>query len=268
MNATLETFQPDVVDASFKTPVVVDFWAVWCQPCRIIGPVLEKLEKEANGQWKLVKVNTDDEPELSQHFQIRSIPAVKMIHEGKIVDEFIGALPEVEVRKWLEKHLPNESKNQLEAAKAMLQAGNSAKARKMLEATVKQEPDNAEARVLLAMLLMPDDVDKAAELVETIDEGNPFSNQANAVRTLQRLAHLNETSGEPQEDWNLYRRGIAAFKKGKYAEALEAWIELVSRNRQLDDDGARKACVALFTFLGNEHELTQKYHRRFTSALY
>jgi putative thioredoxin len=268
MNATLEIFQQDVIDASFKTPVVVDFWAVWCQPCRMIGPVLEKLEKEANGQWKLVKVNTDEEPELSQHFQIRSIPAVKMIRDGRIIDEFVGALPEVDVRKWLEKHLPNESKNQLEAAKAMLQAGNSAKARKILEATVKQEPANAEARVLLAILLMPDDIDKAAELVKPIEEESPFSNQANAVRTLQRLAHLNETSGEPEEDWHLYRQGITAFKKGKFAEALDAWIELVGRNRQLDDDGARKACVALFIVLGSEHELTQKYHRRFTSALY
>jgi len=268
MDTRLETFQQDVLDSSFKTPVVIDFWAVWCQPCRMLGPVLEKLEKEANGQWKLVKVNADEEPELGQYFQIRSIPAVKMIRDGKIVDEFIGALPEVEVRKWLEKHLPNESKNQLEMAKSMLQSGNSAKARKMLENTVKQEPNNAEARVLLATLLMSDDVDKAAELVKVIDDENPFGNKANAIRTLHRLTHLNETAGEPKEDWKLYHQGITAFKKGKYAEAFETWIELVSRNRQLDDDGARKACVALFTVLDSEHELTQKYHRRFTSALY
>jgi putative thioredoxin len=268
MNTTLETFQQDVVDASFKTPVVVDFWAPWCQPCRIVGPVLEKLEKEANGQWKLVKVNTDEEPELGQHFQIRSIPAVKMIHQGQIVDEFIGALPEVEVRKWLEKHLPNESKNQLEMSKAMLQAGNLSKARRMLENTVKQEPANAEALVLLATLLAPDDIDKAAELVKSVETENPFANKAKAIQTLQRLAHLKEPVSEPREDWKLYHQGIAAFKKGKYAEALEAWIELLGRNRQLDDDGARKACVALFTLLGNEHELTQKYHRRFTSSLY
>ncbi len=268
MNVTLETFQQEVVDASFKMPVVVDFWAAWCQPCRILGPVLEKLEKEANGQWKLVKVNTDEEPELSQHFQIRSIPAVKMIRDGKIGDEFVGALPEVEVRQWLEKHLPNESQSQLEMARAMLEAGNLAKARKILEAMVKQEPANAEARVLLAALLLPDDIDKAADLVATITDENPMATKAQAIRTLHRLAHLKETAIAPREDWELYHRGIAAFKKGKYAEALEAWIGLVGRNRQLDGDGARKACVALFNLLGNEHELTQNYHRRFTSSLY
>ncbi|MGH7456452.1 MAG: thioredoxin, partial [bacterium] len=246
MNATLETFQKDVLDASSKTPILVDFWAVWCQPCRILGPVLEKLEKEANGQWRLVKVNTDEQPELAQHFQIQSIPAVKLFSQGRVIDEFIGALPEVEVRKWLEKHLPNESKSQLEMAKAMLQSGNLAKARKILESAVKQDPANDEARILLAALLLPDEIDKAADLVATITDDNPMANKAQAIRTLHRLAHLKETASEPKEDWKLYHRGIAAFKKGKYAEALEAWIELVSRNRQLDDDGARKAAIALF----------------------
>jgi len=268
MNVKLETFQQEVVDASFKTPVVVDFWAVWCQPCRTLGPVLEKLEKEANGQWKLVKVNTDEEPELGQHFRIQSIPAVKMIYQGQIVDEFVGALPEVEVRRWLAKHLPEAPKSPLEMIRELLQAGNLSKARKLLESTVKQEPANAEARVLLATLLMQDDLDKAAELVKTIDEENPLANKANAIRTLQRVAALKEKAGGPEADWNLYRQGIAALKKGKYAEALEAWIEVVSRNRQLDEDGARKACVAIFTLLGSEHELAQKYHRRFTAVLY
>jgi putative thioredoxin len=268
MNATLETFQQEVLEASFKTPVLVDFWAVWCQPCRILGPVLEKMEKEANGQWKMVKVNTDEEPELGQHFQIRGIPAVKLFSQGKVAGEFVGALPEVEIRKWLEKYLPSQSKSQLEMAKTLLQAGNVAKARKILENAVKQEPANAEARILLAVLLLPDDIDKAADLVNDVAEENPLAGKANAVKTLHRLVHLKETASEPKADWNLYRQGIAGFKKGKYAEALEAWIELVSRNRQLDDDGGRKACVALFNLLGSEHELTQKYHRRFTSSLY
>lgn len=268
MNVTLETFQSEVVDASFKTPVVVDFWAPWCQPCRLIGPVLEKLEKEANGQWKLVKVNTDEEPELGQHFRIQSIPAVKMVYQGQIVDEFVGALPEVQIRQWLAKHLPEAPKSPMETIKELLQSGNVSKARKLLESAVKQEPDNAEARVLLATLLMADDLDKAAELVKTVNEENPLANKARAIQTLHRLVNLQETGGEPKEDWKLYAEGIKSFKKGKYAEALEAWIELVSRNRQLDEDGARKACIAIFTLLGSEHELTQKYHRRFTSVLY
>jgi putative thioredoxin len=185
-----------------------------------------------------------------------------------VIAEFVGALPEVEIRKWLEKHLPSESKNQLEMAKAMLQAGNLAKARKLLEGTVKQDAASAEARALLAMLLVPDEIDKAVDLVKPVGDESPFANVASAIRTLHRLVQFTSATEEPKADWQLYRQGIAAFKKGKYAEALEAWIELLGRNRQLDDDGARKACVALFNLLGNEHELTQKYHRRFTSSLY
>jgi putative thioredoxin len=120
----------------------------------------------------------------------------------------------------------------------------------------------------LATLFVPDEIEKAADLVTAIADDNPLANKAQAIRTLHRLVHLKETASEPKEDWKLYQQGIAAFKKGQYAEALEAWIELVGRNRQLDDDGARKACVALFNLLGNDHELTQKYHRRFTSSLY
>ncbi|MDZ7292503.1 MAG: thioredoxin [candidate division KSB1 bacterium] len=268
METTLTDFYTDVIEASYKVPILVDFWAEWCQPCLMLGPILEKLAKEANGKWWLVKINTDEQPELAQQFQIRSIPAVKLFSEGRMLAEFIGALPETEIRRWLDKHLPSELKNQLEMAKAMLRSGNPAKARKMLEDVVTQDSTNVEAQILLALLLLPDEIDRAAELVKSIEEGNPFFNQANAIRTLHRLLHLAETPGAPTNDWNLYRQGITAFTKGRYAEALDAWIELVGRNRQLDDDGARKACAALFTLLGSEHELTRKYHRRFSSALY
>lgn len=268
MNVTTKTFQKDVVDASHKIPVLVDFWAEWCGPCRMIGPVLEKLASEAEGRWRLVKINTDAEPQLAQHFKIQSIPAVKLFSQGKVVAEFLGALPEREVRRWLDEHLPSAAKRELEEAKAALQAGNRNTARKRLEHVLKTEPQNLEGRVLLAELLLPTEIDKAFELVKGSEEGTPFASRIEAIQTLHRLAHLPDSAQEPEADWQIYRDGISAFQSGNYARALEAWIELVGYNRKLDDDGARKACVALFTLLGSEHELTQKYHRRFTSALY
>lgn len=268
METTSKDFQKDVIEASKKIPVLVDFWAVWCQPCLLLGPVLEKLAKEAAGRWRLVKVNTDEQQQLAMEYQIRSIPAVKLFYEGKPIAEFIGALPEVEVRRWLETNLPSESKKFLETAKAKLQSGDRSTGRKFLEQVLKLDSGNVEARVLLAELFIPAEIDKAAELLQEMDAAPPFFERIEAIRTLQRLAHLEEVAGEPEADWNLYRRGITAFTQGKYDEALESWIELVSRNRRLDDDGARKACVALFTLLGNEHDLVKKYHRGFTSALY
>lgn len=268
MNVTTKTFQKEVVEASRTIPVLVDFWAEWCGPCRMIGPVLEKLASEAGGRWRLVKINTDAEPQLAQYFNIQSIPAVKLFSQGKVVAEFLGALPEREVRRWLEEHLPSAAKREIEEAKAALQAGDRNTARKKLEHLLKAEPQNLEGRVLLAELLLPTEIDKAFVLINESEEGTPFASRIDAIRTLHRLIHLPESAQEPEADWKIYRGGIRAFKSGDYAAALEAWIELVGYNRKLDDDGARKACVALFTLLGSEHELTQKYHRRFTSALY
>ncbi|ACY47171.1 thioredoxin [Rhodothermus marinus] len=104
-----EFFQKEVIEKSHEKPVVVDFWAPWCGPCRILGPVLEKLARESKGAWRLVKVNTDQHPELAMHYGVRGIPTVKLFRNGEVVDEFVGALPEPAVRRWLQQHVPEPS---------------------------------------------------------------------------------------------------------------------------------------------------------------
>ncbi|QXD16127.1 thioredoxin [Rhodocaloribacter litoris] len=106
MNDLPEFFQKEVLDKSRQKPVLVDFWAPWCGPCRVLGPTLEKLARESKGKWRLVKVNTDRHPELSMRYGVRGIPAVKLFVDGEVRGEFVGALPEPAIRRWLDEHLP------------------------------------------------------------------------------------------------------------------------------------------------------------------
>jgi putative thioredoxin len=272
MKEKIFDFQKDVLEASKTAPVVVDFWAEWCAPCRMLGPVLEKLADEANGVWKLVKLNTEEHPELAMQFGIRSIPAVKMFSEGRVVAEFIGALPETQVREWLDENLPSLSKKLLEQARTALAAGNKLQARELLEKLLKEDTSNLEAKILLAEILFAEDPAQAGQLVDGAPVEHPLYNRADAIKTLTRL--INEfdnkvpTDGGESAAWNAYLKGIQGLRQQDYEAALQNWIEAITIHRDIDDDGPRRACVALFTWLGQEHELTKKYHRAFTSALF
>lgn len=268
-------FQRDVIEASYTTPIVVDFWAEWCGPCRMLGPVLESLSERARGRWRLVKVNVDAHPDVARAFNVRSIPMVMLFHEGKPVAEFMGALPEAQVVQWLDAYVPTEAAKALNEAKRLSERGDAAGAWSLLEEVVRKDPSNEEARVLLAELLFESDPDGAAKLVQDIPVEHPLGDRANTLRTLLRLMRSEEEltaiaakSPDEAEDWAKYLKGIEALKQRRYADALRAWIEVIRRNRELDDDGARKACVALFLWLGNEHEITQEYRPPFSSALY
>jgi putative thioredoxin len=265
----VQNFEQEVMAASEHRPVVVDFWAPWCQPCLFLGPILEKLEKQAAGKWRLAKINTDANPGLAQTWGIRGIPAVKMFHQGKVIAEFTGALPETQVLRWLESHLPSSSKMNLQAAKEALARGERQQARKLLREAVAEDPQNIEARVLWAEQTFLENPGQAVAELAGIDESHALHARVQAIQTLHRLLQMTNTpSSTPAPGWEQYWQGAEALRRGDFAAAFEAWIAVMLLNRQLDDDGARRACVALFTFLGNENPLAQSYRRKFSSALY
>ena len=273
-NITLD-FQKDVIEASKTIPIVVDFWAEWCGPCKILTPVLEKLAGEANDTWKLVKVNSDEHQQLSAEYGISGIPAVKMFSGGKIIAEFVGALPEAQVHRWLDENIPTESRKLFEEAKKVLSDGDKSKAQNLFEQVINANPNNFEARILRAELIFEADGEKALDLVKDVPEDNPLYKNAQAIQTLSRLLNSFESiskqaqeSDASPEAWGHYLKGIQALQGHDYDAALKNWIEAIAIDKTIDDDGPRKACIALFGWLGQEHELMQKYHRSFTSALF
>lgn len=266
----VEDFQEDVIEASEDTPVVVDFWAPWCGPCRQLSPVLESLADAAD-EWSLVKVNVDDNGQAAQAYGVRGIPAVKLFSGGEVVAEFTGAKPKHTVEKWLEENLPSEEKNRIENAKSALDAGNHEEAEHLLWPVLEENADHPEGQVLMARALTFKDPTRARALAQAADVADPTLRQTReSVETITRLLEMaDDPSDLPDgEAKDTYLHGIRALADKKFNDALEHFIDVVRTNRDYDDDGARKACIALFTLLGEEHPVTKEHRRTFDMALY
>lgn len=266
----VEDFQEDVIETSKETPVLVDFWAPWCGPCRQLSPVLESLA-ESQEDWNLVKVNVDENGDAAQTYGVRGIPAVKLFVDGEVEAEFTGAKPKRTIENWLDENLPSETKTALEEARTALEDGNHSDAENLLWPILEEDPEHDEAQVLLARALAFKDPTRAQALADDADVADPGLRQVrDAVQTLARLLELAANSDSlPEGDAkNDYRAGIKALSEQDFDSALDHFIDVVRTHRDYDDDGARKACIALFTLLGEQHPVTQKHRRTFDMALY
>jgi putative thioredoxin len=238
-------FQAEVLDRSRQVPVVVDFWAAWCGPCRALGPLLERAAATREGQVVLAKVDTDANPQLSRSFGIQGIPAVKAFRDGQVVDEFVGALPGPRVEAFFDALVPSE-------ADGLVQAGDEPSLRRALEL----DPGRRDAAVALARLLHArGDDDEALALVEPL-EGS-FDAEGLAARI--RL--------ERQPDDGL-ARSLEILDSGDHAAALDALLGALQAAQDGRRDDLRRVIVGVLDELGVEHPLAREYRRRLASALY
>lgn len=263
-------FETEVLTRSFSTPVLVDFWAPWCAPCRALTPILELAAERLADRFTLVKLNTEEQPEVADRYRVRGIPNVKLFVDGQVVNEFTGALSADLLDDWLRRALPSPMRTQLLQAERLASEGQNDQAVSLLEQIVAAEPDNAAAATLWAKLLLLKEPEQAAALVERIGPDSDFFAAAEAVRTFARaLGLLAAPENLPEHPARTaYLTAVRHLAQGEYEAALEGFIGVVRSARSFDDDGARRACVAIFKHLGDDHELTRKYRSRLSSAMY
>jgi putative thioredoxin len=271
------SFQSAVIERSRTVPVVVDFWAEWCGPCRMLGPILEQLAEQHAGAFELAKLNTDENPRIAQAFRIQGIPAVKAFKDGRVVDEFVGALPESRVQEWLQRFLPNEADALAAQGDELAAAGHQNAAEDAYREALSHRPDHAAATVGLARVLAgrgePGEVE-ALRLLSALP-ADPRANQLRAEIGLRKAGGDADLEGlerrvqeNPGDAAAQYELGAALAAQGRYEPALEHLLESVRRDRTLNDDAARRAMIDLFNVLGEESPLTQTYRKQLSYVLF
>lgn len=261
-DVSLADFDEQVVAASHEVPVVVDFWAPWCQPCRILKPILEKLAVEYGGRFILAKINSDENQALAQRYGVRGIPAVKAFVDGRMVDEFTGALPEAQIREFLGRLIPSPAEPLRREALALAAAGDNAAARRRMAEAINLDPTGDDAYLdFIALCLDSGDADALAEARELLDVVADRARDRNRVAALR--ARLQLTSGGGADAATLQDRLAAAPDDHEvrrqlanalalaqdYRGALENLLEIVRRDRTWNDEAGRKDMLNLFTLL-------------------
>ncbi len=277
-DATEATFETDVIQASLTTPVLVDFWAAWCGPCKQLAPILEKIVASYNGALKLAKVDTDAQQQLAAVFGIRSLPTVVLVKDGQMIDGFMGALPEGQVREFLSRHLPAPTEQPADEPKpAVVEKPEGAIAR--LRREIAAAPDKPELKLDLALALMQGgDADAAqveldalpANLVEDA-KAKRLRNQLDFARVLKAAPDMATLRARIAQDANDHAArdllGVRLLLDGNAAAGLDEFLHILRTARTWNDDAAKKRLIAAFSVLDDE-DLVGAYRRKMTSLLF
>ncbi len=264
-------FDREVLQYSHQVPVVVDFWAPWCGPCRILGPMLEQYAREAAGAFRLAKVNVDENPNLAMRFGIRGIPTVKGFVRGQVVDGFVGVVPEARLRQFLRRLAPSPTDLALEKGQSLLQEQQWEGAEAVFREILMQNPELTPARLGLAKaLLMQGKGREALELLQHFPASREYRSAQMLLPLAEALAWLEE---HPQGEHDtpleaMYVRALDLIRRGNIEAAMDGLLEVLRRDKHYRDGMARKVLLGLFEILGERHPLTRQYRQELSMVLF